>query len=78
MHQYNFLNFASTGPFHIQMGVFVPIFALLLIWTIVWKGLALWRAAKNNHTGWFVALLIINTLGILEIIYLYTVGKKRS
>jgi len=54
----------------------IIIFAL---WTLVWKGWALWRAARNNSTGWFIALLIINTLGILEIIYIFAfsgLGKK--
>ncbi|MBP8820086.1 MAG: hypothetical protein KBG91_06640 [Syntrophomonadaceae bacterium] len=42
----------------------------LLIWSIFWKGLALWRSARMNHKGWFIALLVINTVGIFEIIYL--------
>jgi methionyl-tRNA synthetase len=41
------------------------------------KGLALWRAGRNDQRGWFVALLLVNTLGILELIYLMTAGKKR-
>lgn len=52
--------------------------AAALIWTLVWKGLALWRAARNNHTAWYVVLLIINSVGILEIIYLLTADKKKS
>ena len=48
----------------------------LLIWSIFWKGLALWRSARMNHKGWFIALLVINTAGIFEIIYL-TVTKER-
>lgn len=47
----------------------------LLIWAIVWKGFALWRAAKNDSVGWFVALMILNTLGILEILYIYVFSK---
>ncbi|MFH1209469.1 MAG: DUF5652 family protein [archaeon] len=46
------------------------LFILLLIWSFIWKGIALWRCAKKNHSTWFVIILIINTLGILEIIYL--------
>jgi hypothetical protein len=49
---------------------------LMVAWTLVWKGLALWRAASLQHKRWFVALLIINSLGILEIIYLFFVAKK--
>lgn len=49
---------------------FFAFFILLIIWSGVWKGLALWRAARLKSIPWFVALLILNTVGILEIIYL--------
>lgn len=52
------------------------LFAAVVIWSVVWKGLALWRAAREGSKPWFVALLIINTLGILEILYLYVFSKK--
>lgn len=41
-----------------------------IIWSIIWKGIALWKASRNNQWGWFIAILLINTLGILEIIYI--------
>ncbi len=47
-----------------------PWIIFLLLWIIIWKALALWQAARNNQKIWFVALLIVNTLGLLEIIYL--------
>ena len=49
---------------------------LAVLWTLVWKGLALWRAAGLRQRSWFIALLIINTLGILEIIYLFFVSRN--
>ncbi|MEN6461094.1 MAG: DUF5652 family protein [Syntrophomonas sp.] len=52
------------------------IFLPLIIWAAVWKGLALWRAARLNQIGWYIALLIINTVGIFEIIYLIATNKK--
>jgi len=55
-----------------------PIFYLLLIWALIWKGIALWRSARNNQLAWFVALLIVNTLGILEIIYLLIFRKNKN
>lgn len=51
---------------------------LLIAWSLVWKGIALWRSARNNQKGWFVALLIINTLGILEIFYIFVFSKERK
>ncbi len=51
-------------------------FTLLLIWTLYWKGRALWKSARQTDKGWFVALLLLNTLGILEILYLYAFSKN--
>lgn len=50
---------------------------ILFIWSLFWKGLALWRAAKQDQKFWFVALLIINTVGILEIFYLFKFARKK-
>lgn len=47
----------------------------LMIWSMVWKGLALWRAARRSDTAWFIVMLMVNTLGILEIIYYFFVAK---
>ena len=52
------------------MGVILPFLIIAMIWTIVLKGYALWYAARGSQKWWFIALLIVNTLGILEIIYL--------
>jgi hypothetical protein len=53
-------------------GLQLTLLILLAVWELIWKGIALWRAARNNQTGWFVALLIINSAGLLPIIYLLT------
>ena len=45
--------------------------AIVLTWSLFWKGLALWKASKRDSKGWFVALLIINTIGIFEILYIF-------
>ncbi len=69
---------------HMGMGIaglgwsFGPLLAALAIWSIVWKGMALWRAGRLGQKGWFVALLIINTVGILEIIYLYIITRHHE
>ncbi|MFA5270598.1 MAG: DUF5652 family protein [Patescibacteria group bacterium] len=49
---------------------------LALIWTLPWKGVALWKSARANQLPWFVALMVINTLGLLEIIYIFAVRPK--
>jgi len=52
-----------------------PLFLLLIIWTLYWKGMALWVASKADQKKWFVALLVINTFGVLELFYLYLLPK---
>ena len=52
------------------MSIFIPIVLVVALWSIVLKGFALWHAARGGQKAWFIALLIINTLGILEIVYL--------
>jgi len=50
-------------------------FAIVLVWSIFWKGLALWHSAQHKQPVWFVIMLLVNTVGILEIIYLFGVLK---
>jgi hypothetical protein len=49
---------------------------LVAIWTLFWKGWALWRAARSGSKWWFVILLVVNTLGILEILYIFVFSKR--
>ena len=54
------------------------VLVLIVLWTIPWKGLALWRSAQNRDKKWFIALLVINTAGILEIIYLFIFSERKK
>lgn len=56
---------------------FGPLIVVLALWTIFWKGLALWHAGRRGQPWWFVIMLIVNTVGILEIIYLFGVAKLK-
>lgn len=49
---------------------------VVVIWTLPWKGIALWKAARRRDIGWFIAILILNTLAILEIIYIFFISRK--
>lgn len=49
---------------------------LIIAWSIVWKGWALWRAARLRHVGWYILLLILNLIGVPEIIYILVTNKK--
>ncbi|TWH46220.1 DUF5652 family protein [Sporomusa sp. KB1] len=50
---------------------------LIVAWSTVWKAIATWHAARNSQLGWFIALFIINTVGVLEIIYLSFFAKRK-
>lgn len=51
---------------------------LIILWTLPWKGVALRKSAHNRQKGWFIALLVLNTLAILEIIYIFFFSKRRN
>jgi len=54
------------------------LFPILAVWEVVWKAIALWRAARNSHLAWFICIVIFNTAGILPIIYIFGFSKKRE
>jgi hypothetical protein len=51
---------------------------LILIWDLIWRGLALWKAGRHNQKIWFIFLLILNSLGILPVVYLLFFQKDRA
>ena len=61
------------SPFFYNNSLLILIIA---IWTIPWKIYAVWLAARHNHKKWFVALLLLNTVAILEIFYIFKIAKK--
>jgi len=50
---------------------------LIILWVLPWKGVALWKAVKNSHKWWFVALLVVNTMAVLEIVYIFYFSRKK-
>lgn len=41
------------------------------IWTLIWKGLSLYKAASHKQKSFFIILLVLNTVGIFEILYFF-------
>ena len=68
----NQMHYLNTHP------LIIAFIAVVAVWTIVWKGAALWKAARNGSNVWFIFMLILNTVGILEIIYIFFFSKKKS
>ena len=67
----------GTGPAFMRFTQINPLVLILIVaWVLVWKGMALWKAARLGHKWWFIILLVANTIGILEIIYIYFIARK--
>ena len=67
------MSFYNNGGF----GRFIILILPIIIWVLFWKGYAVWTAVKNNDKKWFVALLVLNTFGLLEIFYVFHIAKKK-
>ena len=62
--------------FGISMGpALLGFMFVILVWSAIWKGLALWKAARSKHTAWFIIILVLNTLGLVEILYIFVFSK---
>jgi methionyl-tRNA synthetase len=59
----------------ILTGIMLLVIPVAIVWSMAWKGIALWRAGRNAHLVWFIVLFIVNTLGILEIIYIFAFSR---
>jgi hypothetical protein len=58
--------------------IWIVLLAVAMLWSLLWKGWALWLAAGRKEKAWFVLMFLLNTLGILDIIYIFIVAKPGS
>ncbi len=65
--------FGETIPTEVSLFVL-----LIVLWSILWKGFALWRSARRGDKWWFIALFVVNTLGLLEIVYIFIFSNKEK
>lgn len=70
-------NFVQFDGFEVSPSK-LALLILITIWTIFWKGLALWHTVKRNEKGWFIVILVLNTFGILDLVYLFYIVKIKS
>lgn len=62
MYNYSFSNWQMPG--------LSPFIWLIMAMDLALKGFALYRSAQRQQSIWFIALLLINSAGILPLIYL--------
>ena len=63
------------------LGMATWLFIVIIVWSLVWKLLALWKSARKGQVAWFIVLGVVNLVGILEILYIFVfseMGKKRE
>ncbi len=54
----------------------LSIIYFLIVWSAVWKAIAMWFAGKHQEKVWFIILAIFNTAGILPILYIFFFQKE--
>jgi hypothetical protein len=49
---------------------YTPYIVILFLWDLVCKGIGLWKSGRNGQKNWFIAILMINSIGVVPIVYL--------
>ncbi|MEK6881400.1 MAG: DUF5652 family protein [Nanoarchaeota archaeon] len=58
-----------------QMGIPIWFLITVIIWNLIWKLPALWISARKRQIIWFIVLAFVNTMGILEILYIFIFSR---
>jgi methionyl-tRNA synthetase len=58
-----------------ELGISPWLLLIITVWSLAWKLGALWKSARKGSIIWFIALALINTVGILEILYIFVFSK---
>lgn len=61
----------------VQLGIPMWLLITIIVWSVIWKLLALWKSARKTHVAWFIIIFLLNTIGILEILYIYIFSEIR-
>ncbi len=58
-----------------QLGIKLWLLIVIIAWSTFWKILALWKSARKSQPIWFIIIFFFNTIGILEILYIYALSE---
>ena len=61
----------------LQLGIPLWTLIVLAVWSLAWKIPALWISARKKQLVWFIVLILVNTAGILEILYIFIFSKMK-
>jgi hypothetical protein len=70
--------FENIGDISSLIGIPLALFIIIMIWSNIWKFIAMWKAGRNNSLVWFIVFALVNTVGILEILYIFVFSKKKK
>lgn len=51
---------------------------LVVLCELAWKGIALWIAARRGDKVWYVVMLVVNSVGIVPIVYILLNKNKAT
>ena len=61
-----------------ELGVASWLLIIIIVWSLIWKLMGMWKSAKNNHLIWFIIIAFFNTIGILPILYIYVFSDLKD
>jgi hypothetical protein len=70
MHRFLFTGSTTLPPGMEFLTPYIGILVVLALLDVALKGWGMWRAARMSKKVWFIALLIVNSIGILPVIFL--------
>ena len=62
----------------IEQTSYIITFIVAILWSTIWKLIALWHAGRNRQKSWFIFIALFNTLGLLPILYLCFFQKDKN
>lgn len=61
-----------------ELGIATWLLVIIIVWSLFWKLAGMWKAARKAHPVWFIVLFLVNTIGILEILYIYIFSEMKN
>ena len=61
-----------------QLGIAIWLLVIILIWEMIWTGIAMWKSARRKHLVWFIVFFLVNLLAIPEILYIFVFSKMKK
>jgi len=65
-----------ADPTQAQAIAFLATIIILILWETTWKLIGLWKSARNDQIGWFMVIGLINSLGIIPLVYIGFFQRK--